>query len=137
MKRVFEMLSRLYSKWMFAWETKLTTADTNRIVRPLEWGFDWLADFSQTAARQANASAGDPENHAAMVAVNEEIVRRSDEFFGYATPIDFRLEQRYPQLFPTNVRPETLQQDAEMQAEVEAGKAEHAEFLRFTSPVRT
>jgi len=131
------MLSNFYSKWMFAWETKLTTADTNRIVRPLEWGFEWLADFSETATRQANASASDPKNHAAMVAVNEEIVRRSDDFFGYVTPVDFRLEQRYPQLFPTNVRPETLKQDAEMQAEIEAGKAEHAEFLRFTSPVRT
>ena len=131
------MLSKLYSKWMFAWETKLTTADTNRIVRPLEWGFDWLADFSEIAARQANASASDPGNLAAMVAVNEEIVRRSDDFFGYVTPVDFRLEQRYPQLFPTNVRPETLAADAAMQAEMEAGKMHTAEFLRFTSPVRT
>jgi len=39
------MLSRLYAKWMFSWETALTTRDTNRIVRPLEWGFDWLAQF--------------------------------------------------------------------------------------------
>ncbi len=131
------MLSRLYSKWMFAWETALTTADTNRIVRPLEWGFNWLADFSELAAKQANQSASEEENHAAMVAVNEEIVRRSDEFFGYVTPTDFRLEERYPELFPTNVRPETLAQDAFMQAEIEAGKAHHAPFLRFTSPVKT
>ncbi|WP_433984376.1 hypothetical protein RBB78_05300 [Tunturiibacter empetritectus] len=40
------MLSRLYAKWMYSWETALTTRDTNRIVRPLEWGFDWLEDFS-------------------------------------------------------------------------------------------
>jgi len=131
------MLSKLYSKWMFAWETKLTTADTNRIVRPLEWGFGWLSEFSETAARQANTSANEEQNHAEMVAVNEEIVRRSDEFFGYVTPTDFRLEHRYPQLFPTNVRPETLAADAAMQAEVEAGKVHTAEFLRFTSPVRT
>src|ERR1700729_2711219 len=111
------MLSGLYSKWMFAWETKLTTADTNRIVRPLEWGFNWLADFSPIAAKHANQSASEEENLTAMVAVNEEIVRRSDEFFGYVTPADFRLEQRYPELFPTNVRPETLAQDAFMQAE--------------------
>ena len=31
---------------MTRWETALTTRDTNRIVRPLEWGFDWLEDFS-------------------------------------------------------------------------------------------
>ncbi len=40
------MLSKLYAKWMYSWETALTTRDTNRIVRPLEWGFDWLKDFS-------------------------------------------------------------------------------------------
>jgi dienelactone hydrolase len=131
------MFLKLYSKWMFAWETALTTADTNRIVRPLEWGWEWLADFSELAARQTSASASEEENLAAMVAVNEEIVRRSDEFFGYVTPTDFRLEERYPELFPTNVRVETLAQDAFMQAEVEAGKARHAQFLRFTSPVKT
>jgi dienelactone hydrolase len=131
------MISKLYSKWMFAWETALTTADTNRIVRPLEWGFDWLADFSETAAKHANTSTSKKEHLAAMIAVNEEIVRRSDEFFGYATPTDFRLEERHPELFPTNVRPETLAHDAFMQAEVEAGKTEKVPFLRFTSPVKT
>ena len=45
------MLSKLYAKWMYSWETALTTRDTNRIVRPLEWGFDWLEDFSPLAAR--------------------------------------------------------------------------------------
>jgi dienelactone hydrolase len=131
------MISKLYSKWMFAWETALTTADTNRIVRPLEWGWEWLADFSETASQQISKSASEEENLAAMIAVNEEIVRRSDEFFGYVTPTDFRLEERYPELFPTNVRPETLAHDAFLQAEIEAGKAEKAPFLRFTSPVKT
>jgi dienelactone hydrolase len=144
------MISRLYSKWMFAWETALTTADTNRIVRPLEWGFSWLADFSgAVGALNASHGASDArdqepidgskfkENLAAMVAVNEEIVRRSDDFFGYTTPADFRLEHRHPQLFPTNVRPETLAQDAFMQAEVEAGKVDPVPFLRFTSAIKT
>ena len=39
------MVRKLYAKWMYAWETALTTRDTNRIVRPVEWGFDWLKDF--------------------------------------------------------------------------------------------
>jgi hypothetical protein len=39
-------MSGWYAKWMTRWETELTTRDTNRVVRPLEWGFDWLADFS-------------------------------------------------------------------------------------------
>ncbi len=132
------MLSRLYAKWMFDWETALTTRDTNRIVRPLEWGFDWLDGFAS------------PENHSPdspvpqidhdlqrMIHANQQIVAHSDQFFGYQTPLDFRLETRHPQLFPTNVRPETLAQDAELKLQAAVGELEEAEFLRFTSPVRT
>jgi Alpha/beta hydrolase domain containing 18 len=127
------MLSRLYAKWMYAWETALTTRDTNRIVRPLEWGFDWLKDFSPIAL-EANPHLSDYDR---MTAINADIVARADEFFGYTTPIDFRLEARHPQLFPTNVRPETLQEDAEIKRQAETGELEEAQFLRFTSPVRT
>ncbi len=127
------MLSKLYAKWMYAWETALTTRDTNRIVRPLEWGFDWLKDFSPIALEAAPHLS----DYDRMIAVNADIVARADEFFGYATPTDFRLEARHPQLFPTNVRPETLQEDAEIKRQAETGELEEAQFLRFTSPVRT
>jgi hypothetical protein len=131
------MLSRLYAKWMFSWETALTTRDTNRIVRPLEWGFDWLADFSPLAAAPAAEAASTADEYDRMIAVNRDIIARADEFFGYATPTDFRLERRHPQLFPTNVRPETLEEDAELKRQAETGEMEEADFLRFTSPVRT
>ena len=162
---------------MTRWETDLTTRDTNRIVRPLEWGFDWLADFgggesdsadleeqvsgakaqSRSVAANAgtevpayvrrgsagtavdeqvaeSASAADVDR---MIALNEEIVRRSDAFYGYAVPTDFRIERRHPQLFPTNVRPETLEREQEMRRQAASGELEEADFLRFTSPVRT
>ena len=122
------MLSQLYAKWMVSWETALTTRDTNRIVRPLEWGFEWLEDFVP------ETSGTDFER---MVLTNQEIVARSEEFFSYATPTDFRLEDRHPQLFPTNVRPETLAQDADFKRRADAGELETAPFLRFTSPVST
>ena len=98
------MLRRLYAKWMFAWETRLTTRDTNRIVRPLEWGFEWLPAFE-----------GDPAltDLDRMIALNEQLAGNPAGFFGYKTPSDFRIEKRHPQLFPTNVRPETLAQDAD------------------------
>ena len=79
----------------------------------------------------------DATNLKRMIAVNDDIVRRSENFFGYETPKDFRLERRHPQLFPTNVRPETLAQDAELKLQAEIGELEEADFLRFTSPVRT
>jgi hypothetical protein len=129
------MLSALYRKWMFAWETALTTRDTNRIVRPLEWGFDWLRDFSPEAA--ASSEVCSPQALAQMVAVNDDIVARNHEFFGYTTPTDFRLEERHPQLFPTNVRPETLDEDAELKRRAATGEIQPVQFLRFTSPVRT
>jgi dienelactone hydrolase len=117
---------------MTRWETALTTRDTNRIVRPLEWGFEWLQDFD--AETQAGPAGIELDR---MIALNQEIVRRSDDFFRYTTPTDFRLEERHPALFPTNVRPETLAQDAEMKRAAANGDLEPAEFLRFTSPVRT
>ena len=123
------MLAGLYAKWMVDWETRLTTRDTNRVVRPVEWGFDWLEDFSAGAS-------GSPEL-ARMIALNREIAVRSEEFFAYETPRDFRLEMRHPELFPTNVRPETLEQDADLKRKAAAGELAEAQFLRFTSPVRT
>src|ERR1700679_159650 len=127
------MLSRLYAKWMYAWETALTTRDTNRIVRPLEWGFDWLGDFSPLA-QPAPAAASTSDGYHRMIAINTATLARPEEYFGYRTPTDFRLEKRHPQLFPTNVRPEPLQEDAELRRQAETGELEEAEFLRFTPP---
>ncbi len=162
---------------MTRWETDLTTRDTNRIVRPLEWGFDWLEGFaagehvagakapslsvvggagetqglslglpvpaylrngSVAAVEEQPAEGGaSPDSIDRMIALNEEIVRRSDDFYGYAVPTDFRIERRHPQLFPTNVRPETLEREQEMRRQAASGELEEADFLRFTSPVRT
>lgn len=130
------MLSKLYAKWMFAWETALTTRDENRIERPLEWGFDHLADFGGTELAAA-VERGELSGFDAMVALNERIVADPHAFFDYRTPTDFRIELRHPELFPTNVRPETLEQEREWQRRAEAGELRREKFLRFTSPVRT
>ncbi|MGA8530840.1 MAG: abhydrolase domain-containing 18 [Acidobacteriaceae bacterium] len=134
------MVRELYRRWMIRWETALTTRDENRVVRPMEWGFDWLDDvIEQNRLRSAVARADrDPEAaEAVMIAINEAIVQHSDSFYGYKTPADFRLEERAPQLFPTNVRPETLRRDAELKRLAKEGRLRKAQFLRFTSPVRT
>lgn len=134
------MLLKWYADRMIRWETALTTRDTNRIVRPLEWGFDWLADFSPVAAQwaarpQDSYSAADAMH--AMASVNDDIIARADKFYGYSTPTDFRLEERFPELYPTNVRPETLQQERWYKEQAAEGNLPRAQFLRFTSPVRT
>ena len=133
------MFKDLYARWMYRWETRLTTRDQNRIVRPLEWGFDWLQPFIEEAGitervEQLSAAGQDEQ---AMLLVNEAILGDSDRFFRYQRPTDFRLEERHPMLFPTNVRPETLERDARLRTLADEGKIARAQFLRFTSPERT
>lgn len=136
------MLTGWYARKMYAWETRLTTRDENRVVRPLEWGFEWVAPFLE--AHGFGAAVPDPDiardpmaAEAAMLQINELLIRNSDLFFGYERPTDFRLEERHPQLFPTNVRPETLAQDAELKQQAAEGKIPKAQYLRFTSPEHT
>ena len=134
------MLRKLYSRWMYRWETALTTRDENRVVRPMEWGFEWLDDFIDVAGLRSlveQAERGEIGAENAMIAINDAIVRDSEAFFGYERPRDFRVEERAPQLFPTNVRPETLRRDAALRRAMAEGKLRKAQFLRFTSPVRT
>jgi hypothetical protein len=136
------MFTDWYGRWMYAWETRLTTRDENRVVRPLEWGFEWIVPF--LGAHGFNEVVPGPEvehdaaaAEAAMVRINQILVRHSKEFFGYTRPTDFHLEERFPQLFPTNVRPETLAKDAEIKRQAAEGKLAPAQYLRFTSPERT
>jgi dienelactone hydrolase len=136
------MIKEWYARWMYEWETRLTTRDENRVVRPLEWGFEWLAPFLeshgfQSALPSPEVMRNPAAAEQAMVRINQLLIRHSDQYFGYPPPTDYRLEERHPQLFPTNVRPETLAQDAEIRRQAEEGKLQPAQFLRFTSPERT
>jgi hypothetical protein len=130
------MVSRLYAKWMYAWETALTTRDSNRVERPLEWGFDALGDFGGEAAA-ARVERGEVSALEAMIGINDRIVAMPHEFFDYATPTDFRIEQHFPELYPTNVRPETLEQEREWKRRAKVGELRPSPFLRFTSAVST
>lgn len=79
----------LYGKWMDRWERKLATRDTNRVVRPFEWGLDWLS-ATGTAGSSLLANA----NGDARGILRDFIagaVADSDRFFSYETPKDFDL----------------------------------------------
>jgi len=122
---------------MFAWETHLTTRDTNRIVRPLEWGIEWTRSWPQVNGNFP-ASPADLDNASAegyYRNLNRLIVSDSDRFFSYEPPSDFRLEQRLPELFPTNTRQQ--KQLNKLEKLSRTGKLMPVQFLRFTSPVRT
>jgi hypothetical protein len=150
------MIRDWYARRMYGWETRLTTRDENRVVRPLEWGFEWIVPFLEShgfasaipaleidrdpSAAEAGVSTDRSSfvrSEAAMLRINELLIRNSGKFFGYKRPTDFRLEDRYPELFPTNVRPETLAHDAALRQLIADGQAKKAQFLRFTSPARS
>ncbi len=90
------MLKR-YQRWMHDWEYRLTTRDTNRVVRPLEYGLEWTrawpcANGHRTPA-PANAAASprfEPEQ--VLRELNERVLAESDKFFAYERPRDYRLE---------------------------------------------
>ncbi len=131
-----------YARWMYAWETRLTMRDENRVVRPLEWGFEWIVPFLKAhgfdeVVPGPEVERDDAAAEAAMLRINQFLIRHSKVFFGYERPTDFRLEERFPELFPTNVRPETLAKDAEIKRQAAEGKLARAQYLRFTSAERT
>ena len=68
------MLKELYGRWMVRWETALTTRDENRVVRPLEWGFEWLDDFIDAAGLRGKVERAKGNESAAEAAM---MVRRT------------------------------------------------------------
>lgn len=117
----------IYSRWMNNWETRLTQVDNNRVVRPLEWGIDWTRDWP--CRNGFLPTQTDEQSERYLREYNARAVASSDEFFSYKTPDDFRLEKREVQVFSTRAVP-----DAKLENRI---RGTQAEFLRFTSPVRT
>jgi dienelactone hydrolase len=112
---------------MYDWEHRLTSVDNNRVVRPLEWGVEWAQDWPCRNGYRPGHTPGNPEKY--MLDYSRRIVASSDEFYSYQRPRDFRLEKREVQVFSTREVP-----DPKLEAKV---KGTFAEFLRFTSPVKT
>jgi hypothetical protein len=121
---------------MIEWETALTTRDENRVERPLEWGFEHLADCGGVEAME-RVARGEVSPLEAMTSLNRRIVAAPEGFFGYRTPTDFRIEMQFPELHPTNVRPETLEQEREWHRRADVGELRREPFLRWTSAVQT
>jgi|SRR5579871_941019 len=76
-------MTRLYARWMDRWERKLATRDSNRVVRPFEWGTDWLGriGFPQ-----------EPIDARSMAAFIERAVRESDSFYAYDPVANYQLD---------------------------------------------
>jgi len=116
-----------YQQWMYEWETRLTSVDNNRVVRPLEWGAEWAEGWPCRNGLAPGRTPDDPEKF--FRDYNQRIVANSDEFYSYCRPSDFRVENREVQVFSTRGVP-----DPKLEKKVEGT---YADFLRFTSPVHT
>jgi len=124
-----------YAQWMYDWETRLTSVDNNRVVRPLDWGLDWTQGWPGRNGGPSGQSSGQDSGQGSRELLeyfsrfNDRIVSASDDFYSYQKPSDFRLERREVQVFSTREMP-----DPRLEEKV---RGTHAEFLRFTSPVVT
>ncbi len=129
-----QMPSR-FAQWMYDWETRLTSVDNNRVVRPLDWGLDWTQNWPGRNGGPSGQSSGQDSGQRSRELLeyfsrfNDRIVQASDDFYSYLKPADFRLERREVQVFSTREVP-----DPRLEEKV---RGTHAEFLRFTSPVVT
>lgn len=74
-------MTGIYARWMDRWERKLATRDTNRVVRPFEWGLDWLG-----------LTSANGHSRSALEAFVAAALADSDAFFAYETPRDFRID---------------------------------------------
>ena len=117
----------LYARWMHNWEHHLTQVDNNRVVRPLEWGIEWTREWPCRNGFLPTRTPAECETY--LREYNARAVAASDEFFSSKKPTDLRLERREVQVFSTREVP-----DPKLEAKV---RGTYAEFLRFTSPVRT
>ena len=82
-------ISEYYKQWIVSWETRLADRDTNRVVRPLDWGWEWSGDWPVASSCHP---ASDPERAKLLADLNDAIVAQSDIFYAYKTPSDFRLD---------------------------------------------
>ncbi|HUS07311.1 MAG TPA: hypothetical protein VMZ52_13480 [Bryobacteraceae bacterium] len=81
-------MTGLYRRWMERWENRLCFAATNRVVRPFDWGVEWVSSWPSAHAYPRNGHS--PEAY--LRVVNQRAVADSDSFFDYTTPSDYRLD---------------------------------------------
>src|SRR5215469_18389895 len=120
-------MKETYRRWMHNWETRMTSRDNNRVVRPFDWGNEFVERWPVVAGMQPPQDAVDAAASLAFwTAVNERVIANSDDFYAYKTPTDFRLEHHRVELFHTgSERPKKQLKES------------YGQFLRFTSAVES
>ena len=116
-----------YRRWMHNWETRMTSRDNNRVVRPFEWGNEFVQRWPIVGDLPLPAETSDSATNLAFwTVVNDRIVANSDDYYAYQVPSDFRIEHRRVELFHTGSEPPKKHL-----------KESYGQFLRFTSAVES
>jgi hypothetical protein len=85
---IFQIMTGMYARWMDRWERKLATRDTNRVVRPFEWGTEWLHSIGYPyCPAEVNGNAASAVGQFAAEAVAD-----SERFYAYDPVDDYRLD---------------------------------------------
>ena len=79
-----ELVKQWYAKRIDSWEYHLATRSTDRVVRPFDWGAEWMARWP------FSSKAADLEDK--LRELSRIAIARSPEFFAYQPPADFRVE---------------------------------------------
>jgi hypothetical protein len=75
-----------------AWERRLATVTKNRVVRPFEWGLDWLPPVRHSAERDGgNGSAPDATPHEVVRTWVTHVMNDTDAFYTPAPTSDYTL----------------------------------------------
>ncbi|HEY1339584.1 MAG TPA: alpha/beta hydrolase family protein [Bryobacteraceae bacterium] len=81
-------MTGLYARWIDGWERKLASHDTNRVVRPFEWGAEWLHRLGfPEFPTELNGDAA-----ARMDRFVAEVLADSDRFYAYDRVTDYLLD---------------------------------------------
>ena len=137
------MFTEWYARWMYAWETRLTTRDENRVVRPLEWGFEWIVPFLESHGFRARpcpapkSSTTLPPPRPRWRASTSSSSATASFFSAMSGLRIFGLKIAIRSSFPpTSARKRWLKTPRSSSRPPKA-KLARAQYLRFTSPERT
>jgi hypothetical protein len=128
MSRLFRPIRRRYEHWLQNWENSLCFRDTNRVVRPFEYGLEWAKNWP--CAEELPLDESKPVE--TIRELNVRAIRDSRRFFAYTPPVDFSLAcSDEPETKPAS-RGASPSRNGNGRSVSRAGN-----WLTFTSPVET
>ena len=82
-------MQKWYERRIIEWEKALCFRSTNRVVRPFEWGLDWMQRLPHAQTIVQNGYSA----HEYLQQLNRLAIADSDAFFSYRKPADFKLDE--------------------------------------------